>query len=262
VSQASGGVLVLAYHALSDTWPAQTTVSPTAMKAQLQALMKRGYRGTTFTSGVTDTGDGPRLAVTFDDASESVYRLGMPILQELGLPGTVFVPTAFPDSDAPMAWAGQDQWLGTPHEAELACMTWSELAELADMGWEIGSHSRSHPHLTELDEETLTAELTGSREDCERALGRPCHSLAYPYSDEDPRVVEAAGRAGYRVAATVPRTYDAATPLRWPRVGVYRDDTARRLQARVWTRSSPRRAQTMRRGAALARRLRHPGRRS
>ena len=34
-------------------------------------------------------------------------------------------------------------------------MSWAELRTLADAGWEIGSHTVTHPHLTQLDDATL-----------------------------------------------------------------------------------------------------------
>ena len=95
---------------------------------------------------------------------------------------------------------------------------------LADHGWEIGSHTCSHPRLPELDDRALDDELAGSRADCEAGLGRPCDTLAYPYGAVDGRVVEAAGRAGYRLAVSLPRRLHAPRALCWPRVGVYHVD--------------------------------------
>lgn len=229
-------MLVLCYHGISERWPADTAVSPDRFEEQLSRLVGRGYRGSTFTDLLTAPPGGRSLAVTFDDAARSVLTRALPIMAKLGLPGTVFVPTAFPDAGRPMAWPGQDRWAGTEHEHELACMSWDELRQLADRDWEIGSHTRSHPRLTGLGDEQLQEELRGSRADCEERLGRPCRSLAYPYSDFDARVVRAAREAGYLVAGTVPRAPTAPLPLQWPRVGVYRNDTSRRLAARIWRR--------------------------
>jgi peptidoglycan/xylan/chitin deacetylase (PgdA/CDA1 family) len=231
-------LLVLCYHAISESWPAPTAVRPDRLEQQLSILVERGYRGATFTDAITRSVDGRTLVVTFDDAASSVGTVAAPILAKLGLPGTVFVPTSFPGNGRPMAWPGQAEWAGTDHEHELACMSWDELGGLAGQGWEIGSHTRSHPRLTGLDDETLSDELRGSREDCEQQLGLPCRALAYPYSDFDDRVVRAAGRAGYLAAGTVPREPVTPCLLEWPRVGVYRDDSARRLMARIWRRRS------------------------
>ncbi len=132
-----------------------------------------------------------------------------------------------------MSWPGIDQWLGGEHEPELRPMSWAQMRDLADSGWEIGSHTCSHPHLTQLDADTLDRELIVSRRECERNLGRPCMTIAYPYGDYDERVTAAAGRAGYQAACTLPARFHAAQPLEWPRVGVYHADDDRRFRLKV-----------------------------
>src|SRR6266511_3468208 len=156
-------VLVLCYHAVSASWPCVMSVTPERMKEQLRMLIDRGYRGATFSDAVSEA-PGPRtLAVTFDDAFRSVYELAFPILSELGLPGTVFVPTAKIGTEEPMAWPGIDEWVGGPYEEELVGMTWDHLEELHSAGWEIGSHTCSHPVLTLIDASALEQELRRSR---------------------------------------------------------------------------------------------------
>ena len=237
-------LLVLCYHAVSERWPADLSVTPASLREQLGSLVARGYRGVIFADAVLGAPEGPTVAVTFDDAYRSVAQLAGPILADLGLPATVFVPTAFPGAERPMAWPGIDRWVGTEFEPELAPLDWDELRELADGGWEIGSHTRSHPHLPELDDAALARELAGSRADCERELGRPCRSLAYPYGDHDDRAIEAARAAGYSAAGTLPSRLHRPGPLRWPRVGIYHGDDARRFARKAsprWrlVRSSP-----------------------
>jgi peptidoglycan/xylan/chitin deacetylase (PgdA/CDA1 family) len=112
-------------------------------------------------------------------------------------------------------------------------MSWEELRGLADGGWEIGSHTCSHPRLTQIDDDALERELTVSREVCAERMGRPCESIAYPYGDHDDRVVEATGRAGYSAAGTLPARVETGGPLRYPRVGVYYGDSLLRFRAKV-----------------------------
>lgn len=217
-------VLVLCYHAVSRDWRAGLSVAPERLEQQLEGLLRRGYRGATFHDAVVRPRAERTLAVTFDDAYRSVIELARPILRDLGIPGTVFVPTALAGSEAPMAWPGIDGWLGGAHERELVPMSWEELGLLANDGWEVGSHTRTHPRLPELEPEALRAELEGSRADCEAHLDAPCRSLAYPFGDYDDAVVEAAGRAGYAAAGAFAGRVRSPSALRWPRVGVYHDD--------------------------------------
>jgi peptidoglycan/xylan/chitin deacetylase (PgdA/CDA1 family) len=225
-------LLVLCYHALSDRWNAALSTTPERFATQLELLERRGYRGVTFTEAVTGSPRGKSVAVTFDDAFRSVIGLAEPILARLGWPATVFVPTDFAGTERPMSWPGIDHW-GGEFEAELMPMSWDELGLLADRGWEIGSHSCSHPRLTKLGDETLDDELQRSKEVCESRLDRSCESVAYPYGDHDLRVAEAARSAGYRAGGTLPKRLRARDPLRWPRVGVYHVDDLRRFKAKV-----------------------------
>lgn len=226
-------VLVLCYHAVSHTWPADLAIAPDQLRSQLLALKRQGYRATTFAEAVTEPSSEPVVAVTFDDAYRSIAEGAFPILQELGIPGTLFVPTDHVGTSRPMSWPGIDGWMGGDHEKELLPMSWEEVEQVSRAGWEIGSHSCSHPHLTQVDDVTLERELVESRQRCEEELQRPCMSLAYPYGDADSRVVLAARRAGYSTACLLPARFSAPAPLEWPRVGIYRGDSLATFRAKI-----------------------------
>jgi peptidoglycan/xylan/chitin deacetylase (PgdA/CDA1 family) len=226
-------VIVLCYHALSPSWDAALSITPERFEGQIALLVKRGYRGATFTDAVGVSSRARVMAVTFDDAYRSVFELAWPILKRYGVPATVFTPTDFIDFEEPMRWAGIDRWLGGPHEHELMPMRWQELKTLAQAGWEIGSHTGSHPHLTEIDDEALKDELARSKAACERHLASSCTSIAYPYGEVDQRVVAATAAAGYSVAATLPHRLDSRDRLQWPRIGVYWSDGDRTFRLKT-----------------------------
>jgi peptidoglycan/xylan/chitin deacetylase (PgdA/CDA1 family) len=230
---AHGDPLALCYHAISEHWPADLSTTPERLESQLGTLVVRGYRGVTFSELATGTMAGGPLAVTFDDGYRSVIDLALPIMRRLGLPGTVFVVTDYLENPSPMRWPGIDQWAGGIHEHELEPLSPDDLRSLADEGWEIGSHTRSHPRLTELGPRAIEHELRESRESCERVLGMPCRSIAYPYGDVNDSVIAAAATAGYSAGATLPGRFDQAGPLAWPRVGIYHSDGARRFALKV-----------------------------
>lgn len=224
------GPLVLEYHAVSESWDADLAVTPSQFRRQLELLVRRGYRGATFTDAVTG-GSSRDLVVTFDDAYLSVLEVAHPILESFGLPATVFVVTDFAGDGRPLEWERSKVWRGPAFEGELRGMTWSQLAGLAGSGWEIGSHTRTHPHLTRLADDQLNEELRGSREAIEQALGRPCTSLAYPFGDVDARVAAAASEAGYLTAAI--EDVRRRNLFMWPRVGIYRADSPTRFRLKV-----------------------------
>jgi peptidoglycan/xylan/chitin deacetylase (PgdA/CDA1 family) len=224
--------VVLCYHAVSEDWPSKLAVRPRQLRAHVAHLLGRGYRPATFSAAVGESG---MFAVTFDDAFATVGSVALGVLRDLDVPATVFVPTAFPDSHGPLVWPGMEQWPTGRHAGELRCLGWDELAMLADLGWEIGSHTVTHPRLTQVDDARLASELSDSKHTIEQRLDRPCTAIAYPYGDEDERVVAAAARAGYVAGAALPSRPHTDDPLRWPRIGAYRRDGLLRMA----TKSSP-----------------------
>jgi peptidoglycan/xylan/chitin deacetylase (PgdA/CDA1 family) len=226
-------VLVLCYHAVSERFPAALSVTPTAFERQLALLKRAGYRGATFEDAVRAR-SGRTVAVTFDDAYLSVLELAKPMLDAVGFTASVYAPTAYLDTPGrPLKWDGIEQWHGGEHERELVPMSWDQLGELADAGWEIGSHTCTHPHLTQVDDDALRRELVDSRATVEERMGRPCATLAYPYGDYDERVVAAATAAGYAAAGTLPARLHGERALAWPRVGIYYSDDERRFRMKI-----------------------------
>jgi peptidoglycan/xylan/chitin deacetylase (PgdA/CDA1 family) len=226
-------VIVLCYHAVSPTWEATLAVTPDLLERQLTVLHRRGWRGATFRQAVLDPPAERTLSVTFDDAFASVARRAYPILASLGLPGTVFAPSAFISGGQPLRWAGIDHWLTTRSAPELESMSWDELGGLVQEGWEVGSHTRTHPYLTQLDEDSLRAELLQSREEIEGRLGVRCDTIAYPYGDVDQRVADAAHEAGYVAGAALSRPLTPLGPARWPRIGIYHADSMWRFRLKA-----------------------------
>ena len=225
--------LVLCYHALSPTWSADLSVTPDAFAQQLRILHKAGYHGVTFTEAAQKRARRREVAVTFDDAFHSVATLAKPVLDDLGWPATVYVVSDFAAQGRPLAWDGVDHWAQTPDAQELRSLDWDALRALHADGWEIGSHTVTHPRLTTTDEERLAFELGASRAAVEAALGEPCPSIAYPYGDVDARVVEAAALAGYATGAALPARWNEIGALEWPRVGVYHPDSLMRFRVKT-----------------------------
>lgn len=226
-------VLVLCYHAVSPTWTAPLSVTPEAFRGQLERLAERGYVGTTFTRAVLDPPAGRVVAVTFDDGMRSVGDLAAPILRALGWPATLYVPTELIDRPEPLQWPGVDHFADGPDRDELLPLRWEEVRGLQAHGWEIGSHTCTHPRLPDLDDDALAAELRRSKETCEERLGSPCPSIAYPYGAVDDRVVAAAAAAGYRTGAGLPERPGHPERLRWPRVYVDHTDSVARVARRT-----------------------------
>jgi len=133
-----------------------------------------------------------RFTVSFDDAHRSVLALAAPLLAELQIPGTLFVPTG---------WIGMGpEWLDA-----------DGLRALRDLGWSIGAHSVTHPRMSwSLYDEDAGRHAQRLREECERSretlariLGEPPSLFAYPYGEDPPAAREAARAAGFAASFTV-----------------------------------------------------------
>jgi peptidoglycan/xylan/chitin deacetylase (PgdA/CDA1 family) len=212
--------VILCYHAVSDSWPHHLAVAPPAFERQLRSLRFRRYRAVTAADAAS--GRGRVFHVTFDDAYTSVGTV-VPTLERLGVPATVFACPDFADEGRPLAIPELVSEAGA-HPDELATMDWDQLRDLAERNVEIGSHTLTHAHLTQLGDAELSAELRGSRERIETELGRPCRYVAYPYGDDDERVYRAARAAGYEAGFAAPGRLAPASVYELPRVGIWRQD--------------------------------------
>ncbi|HEX8156187.1 MAG TPA: polysaccharide deacetylase family protein [Solirubrobacteraceae bacterium] len=214
------GSLVLCYHAVTDAWEDPLATAPRTLERQIKLLLARGYRAVSAEEALANRAR--TLHVTFDDAFRNVASV-LGTLESLRVPVTIFACTRFAEDGAQFRVSEMRNRI-PPDEDELLTMTWQTLRELADRGIEIGSHTISHPHLPELGEEELVAELRESRERIGDQLHRPCRFLAYPYGHHDARVDAAARAAGYIGAFTLEPPTGAFKPWAAPRVGVYRPD--------------------------------------
>ncbi len=182
----------------------------------------RGYVGLTFVEAERRRRDGTlparTLVVTFDDAFLSVLE-ARPILAKLGFPATIFVVGGFLNAGRLLEWPGITEWLESPYRDELRCLPEDELLRLQGEGWEIGSHTMTHPRLTEIDPESCLRELVESRELLAERFGA-CETVAYPFGLADAQVAALAERAGYLAGCTLTKSLRRDEPLLRPRVAV------------------------------------------
>ena len=98
------------------------------------------------------------------------------------------------------------------------------MRELAEAGFEVGSHAVSHRLLTGLADEEVRRELAESKDQLEQWAGRRVEHFSCPGGRWDARVAGAARAAGYRSVATsrVGANGRGADPFRLARVAVRR----------------------------------------
>jgi peptidoglycan/xylan/chitin deacetylase (PgdA/CDA1 family) len=229
--------LILCYHAVDSAWHSHLSISEELFVSHMAALEKRGYVGLTFVDAerlrAADALPKRSVVVTFDDGYATTMIRCKRFLDAVGFPATVFVVTSFVESGKPMCWPGVEKWTErTP--LEMQPLNWPALVGLVEAGWEVGSHTVSHPLLTELEDESLGEQLAASRLRIIEELGA-CETIAYPYGVADERVAIAAAGAGYIAGCTLKPAHRVDEPYRRPRVGLFSHDRG----LRQWAKLSP-----------------------
>jgi peptidoglycan/xylan/chitin deacetylase (PgdA/CDA1 family) len=165
----------------------------------MACLASSGYRSPTLTEAARalSAGDGSldRAAViTFDDGYANFLDEALPILNEFQLKATVFVVAR--------EVGGESRWDAGTHSP---LMGWSDLDRLRNEGFEIGSHTLTHPWLTRIAPAAARDEVLRSRGEVEGKLGAAVTTFAYPYGDLNPEVERMVEESGYEAACSIVR---------------------------------------------------------
>lgn len=194
-------VTIVMYHSVSDT-PGPYSIQPGAFRHQVEAIAQtfRVVPLGSLLGEATESGSAKRrVALTFDDAFADFGDTAFPILEELGLPSTVFVPTGF--------IGGYNAWdRDTPDWIRRPVMDANALRSLYETGLvEIGSHTVDHARMSALAADEMQRQAASSKATLEDLLGHEIVTFSYPYgqlrdfSDASSRVL---ADAGYRLAVT------------------------------------------------------------
>jgi peptidoglycan/xylan/chitin deacetylase (PgdA/CDA1 family) len=168
------------------------------------------------------------VLITFDDAYRSVLRHAFPVLQKYGFSATIFPITDFVGKKN--FWDINLGWRTFEH------LDWSDIRQLAAAGWEIGSHTATHPDLTASSPQKISRELTDSRKKLEDQTGKPVKMLAYPFGRYNQEVIQHAAAAGYRGGCTMRFGFTSglAQPFLFPRLGIYFWDPILAFKAKIF----------------------------
>ncbi len=210
--------VVLNYHSIDPGFSLSGNWIPVSLfRRHLSVLRELGFKSPL--SNIFDSGihkyppDEKIVLITFDDGFESVYRHAFPIMEEFGFKGIIFVVTGFigKKSDWDIAFVRRRH------------VTESQIRELFENGWVIGSHSVTHPDLTRLDRKDLFYELRKSKETLEDITGSEVFCFSYPFGRVNSKVKEALRETGYRWGFRSRRSFNDGfkDPLRISRISLY-----------------------------------------
>ena len=192
--------------------------------------------------------DEDAVALTFDDGFRNFATHALPVLRDAALPATVFVV-----SDAvggSNAWGGREE----PGIPTLPLMDWDELQSVSDAGFDIGAHTRRHPHLTNLSPAQLEDETAGCVERIGAELGTRPTRFSYPYGDVNDSVARLARDMFTHSVTTEHRPLadqeDAALLPRldafyFRRPGALDDWGSPAFRRRIWVRAQARRVREL-----------------
>jgi peptidoglycan/xylan/chitin deacetylase (PgdA/CDA1 family) len=186
------------------------------------------------------------VVITFDDGYKNLICNALPVLKKYGIPATFFLPASLIGSDAPFPW------LTHAGERPSHPMTWDNVRNLCDEGFEIGSHSLTHRFMPALSEQEVSDEVLRSKDVIEKAAGTKVCAFAHPFSF--PMVhrkwrsfrnlfLSALKQGGYRCCCTMARGHvdSDSDPFQLNRIPIGKSDDLDRFRAKlcgyyVWTR--------------------------
>jgi peptidoglycan/xylan/chitin deacetylase (PgdA/CDA1 family) len=193
-------VPVLVYHNLGPQPKGRMLLGVSKFEEQMRYLKAHGYRVINMRQFLEFV-DGKRqlpskaIVLTFDDGYKSFREYAEPLLKQLGFTATLFVYT---------------DYVG-------AGLSWKDLRELRDAGYDIEAHSKTHGDLRRKEGESTTdyaarmrAELGVPQNLFRQHLGRPAEILAYPYGAWDDDLLKQLEQYGYSAAFTVRRESNSA----------------------------------------------------
>ena len=130
------------------------------------------------------------IVISFDDGTMGQETHALPVLRKLHWPGVLNLKV-------------------NALKSRFTVPPW-RVRQLLASGWELDSHTITHPDLTHVDDAQLWQEVHGSRVELQRMFHVPVDFFCYPSGRYDERVVDAVRRAGYLGATT--ETYGLARP--------------------------------------------------
>jgi peptidoglycan/xylan/chitin deacetylase (PgdA/CDA1 family) len=208
-------------------------VDPTLFAEQMAALRECKLNPIRFGEVPAALSNGRSgVAITIDDGLADAAENARPILAQLGMTATLFVPSGYV--------GGHSQWLRGA-DAGRPMLSWKAIESLAQDGFEIGSHGRMHLAADVNEPEVVELDARASRLELEDHIGRPVTSFAYPFGYHSPAAQRAVRTAGFRQACAVGDLPARAGDNRWalPRLQVGNHTTPEALMAMVEWRPRP-----------------------
>jgi peptidoglycan/xylan/chitin deacetylase (PgdA/CDA1 family) len=136
------------------------------------------------------------VVLTFDDGYRNFLTSALPRLTARNLPVSVFLITDRISSES------QSQMKGWSESDDETFLSWNEVKELQQHGVEFGSHTCSHPKLSEIARLEAERELRVSHQTIAAQLAQAKMPFAFPYGAYSEAVIEITRKLPYTCALT------------------------------------------------------------
>ena len=195
----SPGLPILCYHSI-DASGSPVSVDPQSFARHIAYLKEKGYQSVSLHEVVEYAQHGRTsvkdpVCIVFDDGYKNNYTEAFPVLDKAGFTATIFVATDY--SGQSNRWDEESTSIPS-----LPMMSWEEIVEMSRHGIEIGSHTKSHPKLAEIDAARVREELEGSKVELEHHLGKKVEFASYPFGNFNDSVKSLAGSLFKAVVST------------------------------------------------------------
>lgn len=216
------GVRILTYHNVGKP-PKEARlktlfVSKEQLSRQVRLLKLLGFSFLNTQDLILNRSTSRGVLLTFDDAYMDFWYLALPIFIEHYLRCLIFVPVGL---------VGEyNRWDYEKLRIKKPIMDWGKIKELHHLGFEIGSHSLTHPYLSKIDPKQAWEEIYTSKAILEDKLGSEITAFCYPYGDYDERIRDLVQKAGYKLAFTTKhgRFEDSENLFELRRITVFGND--------------------------------------
>ena len=196
----TAGLPILVYHKIARRPPAakwrSLYLSPALFSRHMEGLAQAGFSTTSLASPFPETGNLQRkFVLTFDDGYRNVLQHATAVLARHGFTAIQFLVCD--------EIGGTNAWDVAAGEVSAPLMSEGDIRAWCAAGHEIGSHTCSHPRLTQLNRPQQAREIADSKRRLEDMFGVPVRHFCYPYGDFSQSVAEVVAEAGYATACTL-----------------------------------------------------------
>ena len=175
--------VVLLYHRVNDFSNDALTVS-TRRFAEHLCLFRKYYQVRSTEWLVNSLRSGSRIPpetvlIHFDDCYADVLHEGGQLLRACQMPATTFIASGYVDTDKVFEHDAKKYPFQYPNFTE------DDVRRLPDFGFEVGAHTVNHANLGEISLEAARFEVTESRSQLQKMLGREVRFFSFPWGRLD-----------------------------------------------------------------------------